>query len=158
MGLDFHSFSSYLIFTHMLLWWEWMFNKGSILLTLLRLFCNLACDLSRKKDQVHLREMCVLKWNILYTFFKSICYVSMSVAQTCLTRCDPMDCSPSGCSVHGILQARILEWVRIPFSRGNSWPRDWTWVSHTAGRFFTIWATGKPYIVMPEDNHTIWWN
>ena len=43
-------------------------------------------------------------------------------------------------SVHGILQAKILEGVAIPFSRGSSQPRDWTWVSCTAGRFFTIWA------------------
>ena len=51
------------------------------------------------------------------------------VAQSCLTLCDPMDCSPSGSSVHGILQARILEWVAISFSRGSFQPRDWTWVS-----------------------------
>ena len=44
-------------------------------------------------------------------------------------------------SVHGILQARILEWVAMPSSRGYSQPRDWTWVSHIAGRFFTIWGT-----------------
>ena len=44
-------------------------------------------------------------------------------------------------SVHGILQARILEWIAIFFSRGSSWPRDQTWVSHIAGRFLTIWAT-----------------
>ena len=55
--------------------------------------------------------------------------------------CDPMDCSLPGSSVHGILQARILEWVAIPFSRGSSWPRDWAKVCHLAGRFFTIWAT-----------------
>ena len=48
-----------------------------------------------------------------------------------------------GSSVHGILQARILEWVAIPFSRGSSWPRDPTRLSHIAGRFFTIWATRK---------------
>ena len=52
-----------------------------------------------------------------------------------------MDCSPPGSSVHGISQARILEWVAIPFSRGPSWPRDRTWVSLIAGRFFTVWAT-----------------
>ena len=52
-----------------------------------------------------------------------------------------MDCSLSDSSVHGILQARILEWVAISFSRGSSWPRDWTWVSCIAHRFFTIWAT-----------------
>ena len=46
------------------------------------------------------------------------------VAQSCLTLCDPMDCSPPGSSVHGFLQARILEWVAISFSRGSSQPRD----------------------------------
>ena len=53
----------------------------------------------------------------------------MLVAQLCLTLCDPMDCNPPGSSVHGILQARIMEWVAIPFSRGSFWPRDWTRVS-----------------------------
>ena len=48
------------------------------------------------------------------------------VAQLRLTLCDPMDCSPPGSSVHGISQARILEWVAISFSSGSSWPRDWT--------------------------------
>ena len=67
--------------------------------------------------------------------------ILLLVTQSCLTLCDPMDCSPSGSSVHGILQARILEWVAIPFSRGCSWYWDWAWVSCTAGRFFTVWAT-----------------
>ena len=51
------------------------------------------------------------------------------------------DCSLPGSSVHGILQTRILKWIAIPFSRGSSQPRDWTWASWIAGRFFTIWAT-----------------
>ena len=51
-----------------------------------------------------------------------------------------MDCSPPSSSVYGILQARMLEWVAIPFSRGFSQPRDQTQVSCIAGRFFTIWA------------------
>ena len=55
--------------------------------------------------------------------------------------CDPTDGNPPGSSVHGILQARLLEWVAILFSSGSSWPRDWTQVSPIAGRFFTIWAT-----------------
>ena len=63
------------------------------------------------------------------------------VAQSCPTLCDPMDCSPPGSSVHGIFQARVLEWVAISFSRGSSQPRDWTRVSPTVGRRFTIWAT-----------------
>ena len=60
-----------------------------------------------------------------------------------------MNCSLSGSSVHGILQARILEWVAMPFFRGSSRPRDWTQVSWIAGRFFTIWASRKP-IHMPS--------
>ena len=63
------------------------------------------------------------------------------VAQSCPTLCDPVDCSPPGSSVHGILQARILEWVAISFSRGSFWPRDQTQVSHIAGRCFNLWAT-----------------
>ena len=62
----------------------------------------------------------------------------MLAAQLCLTLCDPMDCGPSGSSVHGILQARMLEWVAISFSRGSSLPQDQTWVSHIAVGFFTI--------------------
>ena len=52
----------------------------------------------------------------------------------------PMDYRPLGSPVHGILQARKLKWIVIPFSRGSYWPKDQTWVSCTAGRFFTIWA------------------
>ena len=63
------------------------------------------------------------------------------VAQSCPTLCNPMNCSPSGSSVHGILQARILEWVAIPFSRESSWPRNWTQVLCTVGWFFSVWAT-----------------
>ena len=51
------------------------------------------------------------------------------LVQSCPTLCDPMDCSPPGSSVHGIFQARILEWVATSFSRGSSWPRDETHVS-----------------------------
>ena len=54
--------------------------------------------------------------------------------------CDPMNYSLPGSFVHGILQARILEWVAISFSRGTSWSRNWTQVSRVAGRCFTNWA------------------
>ena len=67
--------------------------------------------------------------------------VKMLVTQSYPTLCDPMDCRPPGPSVHEILQARILEWIAISFSRGSSWPRDWTWVSCLAGRRFNLWAT-----------------
>ena len=63
------------------------------------------------------------------------------VTQSCPTLCDPMDYSPPGSSVHGILQARVLEWVAISFSRGSSGPRDQTQVSHIAGRGFNLCAT-----------------
>ena len=54
-----------------------------------------------------------------------------------------MDCDPPGFSVHGVFQARILKYVAISYSRRSFEPRDWTQVSHTAGGFLTIWATGK---------------
>ena len=82
-------------------------------------------------------------------------WVYVLVAQLCPTLCDPMDCSPPGSSVLGIIQAGMLEWVAIPFSRGSpgrgsSWPRDWTQVSLIAGRFFTVWTTreapGRLYV------------
>ena len=60
------------------------------------------------------------------------------VAQSCLTLCNPLDCSSPGSSVHGILQAKILEWVAIPFSRESSQSRDRTQVSCIADRFFTV--------------------
>ena len=68
------------------------------------------------------------------------------VAQSCLTLWDPMDHSLPGSSVHGIFQARVLEWVGISFSRVSSWPRDQTCI---VGRRFTVWATREVYSVMP---------
>ena len=68
-------------------------------------------------------------------------YILCLVTQSYLTLYDPIDCSPSGSSVHGISQARILEWVALPFSRGSSWSREKTQVFCIAGRFFTILAT-----------------
>ena len=66
--------------------------------------------------------------------------VKALVTQSCLTLCDPKDCSLPGSSAHGILQSRILEWVSIPSSRGSSWPRDQTLASHIAGGLLAIWA------------------
>ena len=66
------------------------------------------------------------------TILKAICMY----AQSCPALCNPVDYT-----VPGILQARILEWVAVPFSRGSSQPRDQTQVSHIAGNFFTSWAT-----------------
>ena len=98
--------------------------------------------------------MLVTKWKSFYTCvtdkWNYIHCVCVWVIQSCPTFCDPMDYSMPGSSVHGILQARILEWVALPFSRGSSWPRDWSQVSHTGDRFFTIWV--KSYTDMVKKN------
>ena len=75
-----------------------------------------------------------------YTFYDPFSIKHVKVSKLCPTLCDPMDCSPPGSSVHGILRVRIPEWVAISYSRGSSRPRDWTWISCIAGRFFTVLA------------------
>ena len=75
----------------------------------------------------------------------------VKVAQSCPTLWEPVDCSPPGSSVHGILQARILEWVAIAFSRGSSQPRDRTQVSRIGGRRFNLWATREALRVIKKD-------
>ena len=93
--------------------------------------CNWTCVMWESESHPFVR------WNEL------MCVRACSVAQSCPTLCDHTDCSPPGSSVHGVLQARILEWVAMPSSRGYSQPRDWTQVSYIAGRFFINWATGQ---------------
>ena len=78
--------------------------------------------------------------NIL-SFILYLCACNCFSHQVVSYSCNLMDCSPNASSVHGILQARILEWVAISFSRVSSWPRKWTRVSCIAGRSFTDWAT-----------------
>ena len=86
---------------------------------------------------------------IVIMFELTIEYTSMwvsEVAQLCPTLCDPIDYSLPGSSLHGILKARILEWVAISFSRGFSRLRNRTWVSSIAGRRFNLWGTREaPY-------------
>ena len=77
-------------------------------------------------------------------------------AQSCLTPCDPMDCSPPGSSVRGILKVRILKRVAILFSRASSWPRDWTPVSCITGRYFTIWDS-REALLKDLPNHFSQW-
>ena len=72
----------------------------------------------------------------------------VKVIPLCLTLCYPMDYT-----VHGILQARILEWVAVPFSRASSQPRNWTQISCTAGEFFTIWATREAPMLSQTASH-----
>ena len=88
------------------------------------------------------KSITLLKKNIYIYIFCGCCWVSKS----CLTLCNPMNCTPPSSSVHGISQARILEWVAVSFSRGSSWPRDQTCVSCIAGRFFTTESPGKHQI------------
>ena len=83
------------------------------------------------------------------------------VTQSCSILCDPMDYNSPGSSVHGISQARILEWVATSFSRGSSWPRNWTPVSCNAGRLFTGWAPEKAYywwrfMVRRQEQNLFW--
>ena len=86
--------------------------------------------------------------SVVYKNIKSPCCLCVWVAQLCATLCDPIDCSPPGSSIHGILQAGILEWVAMSFPRGSSQPRDWTWVSCIAGGFFTVRATREAHCVV----------
>ena len=78
--------------------------------------------------------------------FQMCVRVCVLVTQSCPTLFDPMDCNPPGSSVHGILQARVLQWVAILFSRESSQLRDWNQVSCIAGWFFTIWATREAHL------------
>ena len=80
---------------------------------------------------------CLFFWGRLFFFFSYfVCvFVCVKFLQSCPTLCNPMDCSPSGSSLHGILQARTLEWVAMPSSRGSSQPRD-RMSPAMAGRFF----------------------
>ena len=68
-------------------------------------------------------------------------WTETEVAQSCPTLCDPVDYSPQGSSIHGILQARLLGWAAISFSRGSSQPRDRTRISRIAGSGFNLWGT-----------------
>ena len=89
---------------------------------------------------MHWRDVKSLEPSFLLMF----CYCL--VAKSCLTLCDPMDCSPSVSSVHGNFQARILEWVTISFSRGSSRLSDQACVSCIAGGFFSAVPLEKPFV------------
>ena len=94
---------------------------------------------------------------IYNTFYSSKHWLKWlsEAAQSCPTLYNPMDCSPPGSSVHGILQARILEWVAISFSRGSSRPRDRTQVSRIAGSRFNLWATREAMGTNAVSDYTI---
>ena len=105
---------------------------------------------SQSRDRTHIS--CIGRW-VLYHWATMEAHiyvwknVKVLVAQSCPTLWNSMDYSSPVFSAPGILHARILEWVAIPFSRGSSWLRDQTCGSCTASRFFTVWAIREaPYI------------
>ena len=104
-----------------------------------------------KNIYVYNRITLLYTWNIVNQLLESVCVL---MDQLCLTLWDLMDCSLPGSSVHGILQARKLEWVAIPFSRGSSWPRDWILFSCIASKFFTIWATNQPISIKKKKKNS----
>ena len=93
--------------------------------------------------KVHSMKKKFFELNIVELYL-SICSIPYLYAQLCPTLCDPMNYNPPDSSVHGVFQARILEWVATSSSRGSSRPRDQTHVSCIAGRFFTTEPPGKP--------------
>ena len=94
--------------------------------------------------------------NVIYSSCKSFFTFHTDISdcyclgtKSCLTLCSSVDYSPPGLSVHGISQARILEWVAISFSRGSSWPRDGTCISCLGRRILYLWAT--------RETQNNWW-
>ena len=84
------------------------------------------------------------------TITRALCSVTVVVSD-CIDCCNPIDCSPPGSSVHGILQTRIVEWIAMPFSKGSSQPRGQdrvSCISYIAGRFFTAEPPGKPNTII----------
>ena len=97
--------------------------------------CDLQANAKKLNSHIWLQRVSVINPFLSTTAmwkWKSFSHVQL---------CNPMDCSLPGFSLRGILQARILEWVAIPFSRESSQPRDWPQVSCIGGRFFTVWVT-----------------
>ena len=87
------------------------------------------------------------KWYRNTKYYWNCCLV----AKLCPTLCNPMDCSPPGSSVHGISQARIMEWVSISSPRGSSWPRDWTHISCIDRQILFHWATRESLLLKLTD-------
>ena len=110
--------------------------------------------------QIRCRTLCEklrMPWGLSVGFFFSLLYpwekwkLKVKVTYSCLTLCDTMDCT-----VHGILQDRILEWVAFPFSRGSSKPRDWTQVSRIASGFFPSSVTKEAHYIPRCIKLNIW--
>ena len=117
---------------------EWQFCKTEPLIC--EIWCYLQVFTVRIKLNPRIPNWCprIAWWcgSLLLTL-----KLGLRTPKSCVRLCDSVDCRLPGSSVHGILQARILEWIATPFFRESSWPRAQTRVSCTAGRFFNIWAT-----------------
>ena len=126
-----------------------MIKKPLLSLTILEEICKWSVWLYRKIKRILLCFPQLFFCSVPSADIQLSCDVNRcEVAQSCLTVCDPMNYSLSRSSIHGIFQARVLEWVAISFSRGSSWTRDRTQVSCTAGRFFTNEPAGKPWLLL----------
>ena len=118
-----------------------LFCSSEVISTILSsssLICSSASDILLLIHSRLFLISIILLFASAYSFFNSSESDESEVAQSCPTLCDPMDCSLSGSSIHGIFQTRVLEWIAISFSRGSSRPRKRTRVSCTVGRCFTV--------------------
>ena len=126
------------VVVYILLYLKWITNKdpwystgNSVNITWWQL-CSILCKWEKnlkKNRYVYMYSWVTLQhtWN---DHIINQLWASAKSRQSCLTLCDPVDHSLPGSSVHGILQARILEWIAMPSSRRSSWPRDWTHFSY----------------------------
>ena len=121
----------------------WETNKQNVILFIL-LVIEIKITICILKDKT--KRNGLAKCGVLSKFMDPRLFIDMLVHLSCsvMPDCDHMDCSPPGSSVHGIFQARILEWVAIPFSRGSSSPRDWTPVSALQAYFLLSVPQGSP--------------
>ena len=94
----------------------------------------------------HVTQETLMAFHFLVWVVATLVFMWSEVAQLCPTLSDPMDYSLPRFSIHGIFQARILEWIAISFSRRSSQPTDWTQASRTVGRCFTVWATREVFM------------
>ena len=109
------------------------------------------------KDQLPILELRTA--DVLGTFIVSVCVCVCALSRfSHVWLCDPVDHSPPGSTVHGIFWARILQWAAVSSSGGSSRPRDQTWTSCIAGRFFTAWAIKEGpslWIIIDKSIHNI---
>ena len=113
-------------------------------------------------EMVRLLQLINLHWHVIITQSPHFTLGFIQGDARCMRKwsrsvvsVDPMDCSLPGSSVHGIFQARVLEWVAISFSRRSSWPGDQTRISRIIGRRFTIWATREARCIVLDKCMTI---